>query len=81
MERIPRDCKKLKLAGPGKPDLNMLLSTMAKFRGGTNSSSPSLSLSSPFARAFGAGDGDLSFTAQIPASEFSSFMADFGAKI
>jgi hypothetical protein len=56
MERRPRDCKKLKLAESGKPDLNIPLSTIAKFSGGTNSSS-SPSLSSPMAgRLLSAGE-------------------------
>jgi hypothetical protein len=56
MERRLRDCKKVKLAISGKPDLNIPLSTIAKFNGGTNSSSSpslSLSLSSPIATLAG----------------------------
>lgn len=46
MERSSRDFKKPKLAESGKPDLNTPLSTIAKFSGGTNNSSPSRSPSS-----------------------------------
>jgi len=41
MERRPRVWRKEKLAGSGKPERKMPLSTMEKFRGGTKRSSPS----------------------------------------
>lgn len=83
IDRIPRDCKKLKLAELGKPDLKTPLSTMAKFRGGTNSSSSSLSLSPPVAGAFAVGktaDGRL-ITVPVSPSELSTFIAIFSRQI
>lgn len=41
MERRPRVWRKEKLAGSGKPERKMPLSTMAKLRGGMKRSSPS----------------------------------------
>ncbi|KAF7831858.1 putative tyrosine-protein phosphatase [Senna tora] len=45
-ERRPRDSRKEKLAGPGKPDRKMPLSTIAKLNGGTKTPSPSTTPSS-----------------------------------
>lgn len=47
MERRPRVWRKEKLAGSGKPERKMPLSTMAKLRGGMKRSSPSSATASP----------------------------------
>lgn len=76
IERSPRDFKKVKFAESGKPDLKTPLSTIAKFNGGTNATSPSL-LSSffPTNRAVGVSVGDDSITAQFCPPNPSSFIS------
>lgn len=68
--RSPRDLRKLKLAESGKPDLKTPLSTMAKFKGGTNSSSPSVALSPPIS-----GGGETLIGAQMSSSNAPTFMS------
>lgn len=82
MERMPRDCKKLKLAESGKPDLNTPWSTMEKFKGGTKSSSLSLSLSFAISGACSAGDidGDNWIAVQVSPREINSVRAKIQKK-